>query len=129
MVVYRMEHVDQYAGESTFEFMSRLTHGKDDSYHDMDKYPNPLNDTGIGRFIKPNEYCACKSLEQFHHWFTEEDARTLAKVGIHPYKIVVRECVVGDKQVLFTKKSVVRRMRIHYSTGKIIPKKVLTSSK
>ena len=128
MVIYRMEHVDQRAGKNAFEFMSRLTHGKDDSYHDMDKYPNPLNDAGIGRFIEPNEYCACKSLEQLHHWFTEEDARTLAKVGIHPYKVVVRECIVGDKQVLFTKKSVVRRMRIHYNTGKIIPRKVLTGS-
>ncbi|NCB19550.1 MAG: hypothetical protein EOM61_08025 [Bacteroidia bacterium] len=109
--------------------MERLSHGKDDSYHDMSQYPNPLNDTGIGRFIAPNEYCACKSLEQLHHWFTEEDARTLAKTRIYPYKIVVRDCVVGDKQVLFTKKNVVRRIRIHYSTGKIIPKKALTGSK
>lgn len=129
MVIYRMEHVDRHADRSAFNFMHRLTHGKDDSYHDMDKYPNPLNDKGINRFIKPNEYCACKSLEQLHHWFTEEDARTLAKTRIYPYKIVVRDCVVGDKQVLFTKDNVVRRSRIHYSTGKIIPKKVLTSSK
>lgn len=129
MVIYRMEHVDQCAGKNAFEFMDRLTHGKDDSYHDMNQYPNPLNDTGIKRVIGPNEYCACKSLEQLHHWFTEEDARTLAKTRIYPYKIVVRECVVGDKQVLFTKKNVVRRIRIHYNTGKIIPKKVLTSSK
>ena len=73
------------------------------SHHTHPEFPSPQRDSGIRRYIQPNEFCAFASLDSLCQWFTGEELYYLEAAG---YQIVPVEGNItarGEKQVLFVK--------------------------
>lgn len=74
-----------------------------------DKFPRPREDKKIGRFIKPDEFCAFKSVSQLQEWVTKEEVRILHEYGFVVLMIDVNECIEGECQILYRKEDIINQ--------------------
>ena len=72
------------------------------------KFPVPYLDKGINRSPYFYEFCAFKSVEQFQQWVTIDEIKRLIKIGFRVLLLDVKNCLVGEQQVLFEKKNIIK---------------------
>lgn len=71
--------------------------------------PTPSNDNiNIGK-DDLDWYCAFRGLEEFNQWVYPEEAKKLIELGYRIYSLEVTNFQIGDKQVVYTKESIIEK--------------------
>ena len=78
-------------------------------YKVMRDFRSPLNDPGINRYPKTNEYCAFRSLRQLKSLYSKEDLQYLQSAGFKIYLISIEKYTLGKRQVLFRKVDIIKK--------------------
>lgn len=71
---------------------------------------NTPREDGLKRFA--SDFCAYKTINQFKEWVWHEELLFLVHLGFRVYKLRLRECQVGNHNILFDKKDVVTKIDI-----------------
>lgn len=74
----------------------------------LDLFPPPYDDILIKRFPLREEFCAFKSINQFQEWVNKDEIAELIRLGFNVLLLDVSTCVIGEYQILFKKKNVIK---------------------
>lgn len=113
MVVYRFE-----ADCGKGIYMSGRIHEATHSSQIIEKHcklKTPLEEPLLDHWIDQDEFCAFKSYADALKWVPLEFIEELAYVGLHFYKITLKEGYyrVGDHQVVFKKEGIISQTIIN----------------
>jgi hypothetical protein len=71
------------------------------SHYDTKRYPSPIRDKKIRRYMQTAEICAFLNLEQVYNWFSKDELDALSYCGYELKRILVRKITaIGEKQIL-----------------------------
>ena len=70
----------------------------------------PQEEDALDNYILDSEYCAFKSTQDLCQWMTKEGLKYLVDLGflVKELEVNTSECRVGDHQVVFKKKGIIR---------------------
>lgn len=71
-----------------------------------EKFPSPCND--LNRYIKDDEFCAFKSIEQVQQWITPREINILTNNDFRILELKVTNYTIGNYQILFYKDSIIK---------------------
>lgn len=83
----------------------------DKIYERHTRFPTPHKDKKL-KYIKYDEFCAFKTVNQFKRWFTKKEIKGFAGIGFRVYLIDVKDCRIGSNQVVFEKKDIINKTDI-----------------
>ena len=69
-------------------------------------FPSPNRDKKL-KGIKPNEFCAFKSIYQLQKWITKSELIEFISLGFKIYALTISDCKVGTHQLLYKKENIV----------------------
>lgn len=121
MIAIRMEHPRSGKGIFTHSLSTISKRNKEGADYLSDcniffkrhnSFPTPSRDSKIKRYIKKNEFCAFKSIEQFKTWVTTEEIKEFIKMGFKVLLLDLTIYIEGEFQILFKKENISQRKDI-----------------
>lgn len=111
MKIYRIEHKDTKAGmwynlDGTYNgVIMELTEGEAKSA--------PMPYTKEHQYQGKKWFSAARSMKQLDEWFSVKNQNELYDRGYRLYRMVVKEFVIKEGEVLFTREGVINQVKIN----------------
>lgn len=113
--IIRVEHPESGKGifrHDLFDLNSDNQRVYDEMCDRHNSFPTPYEDQHINRFIRTNEFCAFKSIEQIQQWIQPNEFQVIIELGFKIYLLDVSECTIGEYQILYKKEHILQQKDI-----------------
>jgi len=112
MQIVRIEHSDGWGIFRTQGYRPNVSDlGLDALIHRHWDFPTPAQE-GEGEYIRENQFCAFKTIEQVQQWIMPDEIRILLENDFRVYLLEVSNCIVYEYQCVYEKENIIEQKDI-----------------